>query len=72
MSPVKDYDSTIARMAGNIAAGLVSRPDLHCTPYSSPEEVAQWVRGVSRLSVGVAVQIVRLCKEAQANGDATL
>lgn len=63
----RDYDSTIARIAGNIASGFASRPDLNCSPYASTEQISGWVRSVSLLSVGLAVEIVKLCREAARN-----
>lgn len=45
-------DSSIARMAGNIAAGLVT-----CSMETVPEEV--WIFRVARTSVRIARMIVK-------------
>ena len=52
MAKDKDYDSTLARMAGNIAAGCVG--NIHTN--SDPEEIAKY-------SVTIAKEIIRLLKE---------
>ena len=61
----KTYDSSLARMAGNIAAGLVTIPDRKLGPHASKEELAEWIQSVALLSVGLAGQIVRLCEESE-------
>lgn len=54
----RDYDSTVARMAGNIAAGLVTVPDVNKAGLLGPEALAEWIQSVTVLSVGIARAIV--------------
>jgi len=56
MSQQKDQisESTVARIAGNIAAGFASKPDFRMSEYGDAEGVAQWGRSVVLLSVGIA------------------
>ena len=57
MAP-KDYDTTIARMAGNIAAGLVTKPDLNGSGHYGVGGLAEWIQSVTLMSVGMARAIV--------------
>jgi hypothetical protein len=55
----RKYDSTVARIAGNVAAGLVGKPDRRCSELAeSSEEVAEWAHSIVLLSVGIARAIV--------------
>lgn len=58
MNEKRRYDSTVARIAGNIASGLVSKADLNASGFNGPEALAEWCRSVVILSVGLARGIV--------------
>ena len=58
MSEKRKYDSTVARIAGNIASGFASRPDRKMSEMASASEIADWMRSVTVLSVGLARGIV--------------
>lgn len=61
MSQPKDYDSTLARMAGNIAAGLVAMPS--GGPVNSVVGYDNRITAISNLSVDLADAIIKLCRE---------
>jgi hypothetical protein len=54
----KKYDSTVARIAGNIASGLVSKADPNGAGLNGAAGVSEWARSVVLLSVGLARLIV--------------
>jgi hypothetical protein len=54
----RDYDTTVARIAGNIACGLVSKPDPKGAGIMGAEGVADWMKSVVMMSVGLARAIV--------------
>lgn len=55
----RNYDSTVARVAGNIAAGLVTKPDIRCSSDAvDAASVAEWAQSIVLLSVGLARAIV--------------
>lgn len=54
----KDYDSTLARIAGNIASGM-----MHDFYERSREGYEEGVDRVANVSVEVAEKIVAICKE---------
>lgn len=58
MNEKRRYDSTVARIAGNIASGLVSKADINGSGFNGPEGIAEWCRSVVILSVGLARGIV--------------
>jgi hypothetical protein len=62
---IKDYDSTVARIAGNIASGLAARADLYRT--SNPRIVAEereWIQKESvRLARGIVAEVRRQSQE---------
>ena len=58
MSSKRSYDSTVARIAGNIASGLASKVDLNGSGYNGAEGVAEWIKCITILSVGLARAIV--------------
>lgn len=60
-----NYDTTIARIAGNIAAGLVNKPDLNGSGANGPEGLADWAKSVVLLSVGLARGIVAEVKRTE-------
>ena len=47
MATVKDYESTVMRVAGNIASGYV----LHPEGTLAPDDIAQWAVKVARAIV---------------------
>jgi len=53
-----DYDTTLARIAGNIAAGLVNVPDVAVTRQS--------IDGIAFTAVSLAEEIVKRCKQCAA------
>jgi hypothetical protein len=61
----RDYDSTVARMAGNIAAGLVSKVDINGSGLNGVEGVADWIKSVTLLSVGIARAILAETKRTE-------
>jgi len=74
VSQPKDYDSTLARMAGNIAAGLVTRYPLESQKIetTNPETVLTvshraWVVDES---VKLAQAIIDRCRKAKVGVDA--
>lgn len=58
MNEKRKYDSTVARIAGNIASGLASKPDLKGGGTFGAEGVAEWMQSIVLLSVGLARAIV--------------
>ena len=54
----RKYDSTVARIAGNIASGLASKTDMNASGLNGPEGIAEWVKSVTMQSVGIARAIV--------------
>jgi len=52
-------ESTIARMAGTIAAGLVSKSDLKGSGALGADALADWMRSVIMLSAGLARGIAK-------------
>lgn len=52
----RDYDSTLARMAGNIAAGLMGGQN---AVNDTPDRIAL-------ASVAMAAEIIRLCRQCAA------
>jgi hypothetical protein len=50
----KRLNSTVARIAGNIASGLASKEDMNSSGYRGAEGVAEWMQSVTMLSVGLA------------------
>ncbi len=54
----RKYDSTVARIAGNIASGLVAKQDYRCSEMSTAEGVTKWAQSVVLMSVGLARAIV--------------
>lgn len=54
----RKYDSTVARIAGNIASGLASKPDIRMSELSTVEGTLDWCKSVVTLSVGLARAIV--------------
>jgi hypothetical protein len=54
----RNYDSTVARIAGNIAAGLVSKADASAAGIYGVAKLADWMESVVLLSVGLARGIV--------------
>ena len=72
MSAKRDYDSTVARMAGNIAAGLVSKPDPRCSELAeSAEEVGEWMQSIVLMSVGIARGIVNETRRTEPSPEPT-
>jgi hypothetical protein len=61
----RDYDSTVARIAGNIAAGLAGQRDPKLSGVFGAEGVAEWVTSVTLLSVGLARAIVAETKRTE-------
>lgn len=57
--PTPTYDTTLARIAGNIASGLASKADLNGSGFNGAEGIAEWVMSISMLSVGLARAIVK-------------
>lgn len=57
MIQARDYDSTLARMAGNIAAGLVASP-----AYQTPTGRVN-VEQIRQDAMRVAVSLVKACRE---------
>lgn len=51
----------VAHVAGQVAAGLASRPDLRCSPWADGQQVAEWIASLVTLSVGAAQLIVQKC-----------
>lgn len=58
MSTPKDYDTTIARIAGNIAAGLVSEPSVNVMSHT--------LRDIAHTAVLLARAIVVEIKATEA------
>jgi hypothetical protein len=50
----KRLNSTVARIAGNIASGLASKEDMNSSGYRGAEGVAEWMQSITMLSVGLA------------------
>lgn len=65
---MKVSESTIARMAGNIAGGLASKADHKASGYLGAEGVAEWMHAVTVLSVSIA-RMVAAEVERTAPGD---
>lgn len=61
----RDYDSTVARIAGNIASGLASKTDVRGSGMLGPEGLAEWIRSITLLSVGLARAIVAETKRTE-------
>ncbi len=62
-----DYDTNIARIAGNIAAGLASKSDAKGAGLFGAEGVAEWLQAITLLSVGLARSIVAEVKRTASN-----
>lgn len=60
-----DYDTTLARIAGNIAAGLVSKADQNGSGINGVGALKDWMDSVALLSVGLAVLIVAKVKNLE-------
>ena len=60
-----DYDTTLARIAGNIASGLVSKADMNGSGLNGVEGIREWAKSVTLLSVGIARAIVAEVKRAE-------
>lgn len=60
----RDYDSTVARIAGNIAAGLVAT-DEHSGPYNWQTDEL----GVAKRAVSLARAIVAEVKSTEPNAE---
>jgi hypothetical protein len=56
----RKYDSTLARMAGNIAAGLVG------TPHFQHADGVQHHQELAAVSVDLARRIIAICEEDRA------
>lgn len=54
----KDYDTTLARMAGNIAAGIEGNSPLDYAP-----------KFIATRAVGIAQAIIDICKEKERERD---
>lgn len=65
--PQRKYDSTIVRVAGNIASGLVTKPDIRCSPNADSRELTEWVQSIAMLSVAVARAIVLETERSEAH-----
>ena len=68
MAP-KKYDSTVARIAGNIASGLVSKPDPNGSGLNGVDGLSEWARSVTLLSVMLARAIVAETKRTEPEPD---
>lgn len=53
------YDSTVARIAGNIASGLASKADLNGSGFNGAKGIAEWMQSIMLMSVGLARLIVK-------------
>lgn len=51
-------ESTVARIAGNIASGLASKADVNGSGLNGAEGVAEWAKSIVLYSVGLARAIV--------------
>lgn len=58
MAEKRTYDSIVARIAGNIAGGLASKPDLNGGGFNGPEGIADWAKSITLISVHLARAIV--------------
>lgn len=58
MMTKRKYDTTIARIAGNIASGLASKTDLNGSGFNGAEGIADWAKSITLISVHLARAIV--------------
>lgn len=54
----KSYDTTVARIAGNIASGFASKQDYRLSEHSTADGLREWIASSAMLSVGLARAIV--------------
>lgn len=69
MSKPRDYDTTIARIAGNIASGLASKPDLNASGFNGGDGIRDWAQSVTLISVALARAIVAEVKRTEPAAD---
>lgn len=65
-----DYDTTLARIAGNIASGLASKQDINGSGFNGPEGIAEWAKSITLISVHLARAIVAEVKRTEPKGEA--
>lgn len=61
----RDYDSTVARIAGNIAAGLVARNDSRLDFRCTAPELRKFEKSIAEITVGMARAIVAEVKRTE-------
>jgi hypothetical protein len=65
----RDYDSTVARIAGNIASGLASKHDPKGAGVFGSDGIKEWLEAITMLSVGLARGIVEETRRTEAKRD---